>query len=373
MTARTRAPRAIETVLRRASSIPPASVAILVFLASYSCALLPRTPPIEGPAPVASLERVTLGGVEQTMLVRGADTSKPILLFVHGGPGMVGVPLEHAMRYLEDDFIVVTYDQRGAGKSGSIEDGAAPIGRYVDDLVELERLLVARFGKERVYLVGHSWGSLVAMLAVKQEPALVAAYIGVGHVVSTIEQEALSYRFAVDRARETRNSRALAELSSVAPPYLGEDGRLRMEDLALQRKWLELLGGVWYDYRKMGNKDMLGVYFSAREYSIVDWMEVERRAKYATVATWNESMAIDLRVDAARIEAPAYFFTGRRDYNTPHELISDYYRSLDAPAGKDFVWFERSGHVPFMEEPERFHAELLRVVAETEAARTRPY
>src|SRR5687767_12203802 len=137
--------------------------------------LPPATPALDGPDPIAALERVVLGGAEQTLLVRGRDRGKPALLYVHGGPGFAQISIaRHYSEELERHFVVVHWDQRGAGASCQGADfSALTQERLVADLVELAEQLRARFG--RVYLLGHSWGTVIGALAVQQRPELFAA------------------------------------------------------------------------------------------------------------------------------------------------------------------------------------------------------
>jgi pimeloyl-ACP methyl ester carboxylesterase len=120
-----------------------------------------RTPAIHQPRSVASLERVRISGVDQYILVRGNDASLPVLLFLHGGPGMPAMYLAHSFqRELEKEFVVVQWDRRGAGKSYR-EDISSTLTteQLVADTVELTNVLRARFHQDKIYLVGHSWGT----------------------------------------------------------------------------------------------------------------------------------------------------------------------------------------------------------------------
>ena len=343
----------------------PAVIACLLLMILFSSCVIRYTPEIEQPTSVSSLEYITIGGVRQLFLIRGSDLSRPILLFLHGGPGMPGIPMEHAMRDLEEDFILVFYDQRGAGRSEPRTIESVGIDRYVADAEEVVTMLLRRFDKDRLYLVGHSWGSSLGLRVAANIPELLYAYIGVGRVINGPEQERISYDFVVRRATELHDEQCLAAMATIHPPYYDESGRLRMEDLALERTWLERMGGVWFDYETFGNRDMVRTMLGCTEYTLLDFRDTERRAKAATVSTWSDQMATDYVRQIPRIEVPVYFFEGRSDYNVPFELAREYYETLDAPGGKHWVWFDRSGHVPFLEESDKFRDEMRRVVSET--------
>ena len=150
-------------------------VAIILLFLSRSF-----TPKIRGADSIASLEKIRLGGIEQIVLIRSKDVSNPILLFLHGGPGSPLMPFAHVSdRELEKEFIVVHWDQRGAGKSYSKNTNPAnlTIEHYLSDTHELIRYLCERFGKEKVFLLGHSWGSYLGIMTTHRHPELLHAYI----------------------------------------------------------------------------------------------------------------------------------------------------------------------------------------------------
>src|SRR5579864_528927 len=142
------------------------------------------TPAIHGPSSIASLERIRIGGVDQYILIRGNDSSLPILLFLHGGPGMPAMYLAHSFQHeLEKDFVVVQWDRRAAGKSYR-EDISSTLTneQLVADTVELTNVLRARFHQDKIYLVGHSWGTYLGMLVIARHPELYHAYVGIGQL-----------------------------------------------------------------------------------------------------------------------------------------------------------------------------------------------
>ena len=215
---------------------------LLVLLALW--ALVPAgTAPLEGERAIAALERVSLGGVEQTILVRGHDRTKPVLLFVHGGPGFGQLPIAAGYSdQLGRHFVVVHWDQRGAGASCAGTDFAAITReQIVADAIELSEQLARRFGGGgKIFLLGHSWGSVVGALAAQQRPELFHAYVGLGQVVNGRRNEELSLQFVRDEARRRADREALAELERIQPPYRTP------EELFTQRRWLNAYRGSIY-------------------------------------------------------------------------------------------------------------------------------
>ena len=225
------------------------------------------------------------------------------------------------------------------------------------DTHELVQWLRRRFGAEKIYLLGHSWGSILGTIAVQRHPELFYAYIGLGQVVNMKRNEEISYRFVVDRGTAENNEEALAELGEIRPPYRNTD------ELRTQRKWLRYYrgdlaeGGVMW---RLAPRLILSPEYTLFEkvfYLPCLYNSVER--------TWEDLEGIDFLESTHSLDVPVYFFTGRHDYNTPFELVEEYVALLDAPH-KEIVWFEESAHMACFEEPDRFQDELIdRVLAET--------
>jgi pimeloyl-ACP methyl ester carboxylesterase len=327
-------------------------------LALASCA---KTPPMKTPNGIASLEKVKLGGVEQWILIRGQDSSNPVLLFLHGGPGSPEMPLEHHFGAgLEEHFVVVHWDQRGAGKSYSprIPAETMTIEQFVSDTHELAELLRQRLGAEKTYLVGHSWGTLLGTKVVQRYPELFYAYIGIGQCVDMQRNESISYQFVMDEARKRNNSTALRQLEKIGPPPYDN-----LRELGTQRKWLTRFGGGITREGKFS--PLIKIAIKAPEYTPADFLKYLYGNYYGSKHLEDEVMTINFLEQVPRLDVPVYFFEGRHDYNTPWELVQEYYDRLGAPQGKQLIWFENSAHSPNLEEPEKFVEELLKVVEDT--------
>ncbi len=311
---------------------------------------------------IESMEMVSLGGVEQQIYVRGEDRDNPVLLFLHGGPGFSEmVPVRHYNRELEEHFVVVNWDQRGSGKSFShhVPPESMNLQQIVDDALELTRKLRRRFNASRIYLVGHSWGSIVGVHAVDRHPEYYCAYVGVGQAVNFIEAENISYEFTLRRARELGEHDAMRELQEIGPPpYPSADSG----EMGVQRKWLFRFGGEVYEesnnFRYL--LDLLRLHLFAPEYSVADIINLVRGGNQSSRLMWEDLLAVDLPEQVPQLEVPVYFFTGRHDYVTVYEKVQEYYETLNA-AHKEIVWFDSSAHSPNFEEPEKFVGEMLRV------------
>lgn len=341
------------------------AVAVAIFsLVAWHAVTHGRTPPIVDergavvPGSVASLERMQLGGVPQSVLIRGRSTRNPVLLFLHGGPGMSAMYLAHAwQRPLEDAFTVVQWDRRGVGKSyfGDIPPHYLTVRRLLDDTYELANILRGRFAQERILLVGHSWGSYLGMLAVRERPDLFRAYVGVGQMTGPGRGDTAAARLQAEFIRREAARRGVSE----ATRELDALGRSVVE------KWLFRFGGEVHDATSWWPLLRLGL--EAPEYTLGDVLRIPKGLRLYERAMTYDVPADTLRVDVTAVRVPIYIIAGRWDETSPSELAERYFRALRAPK-KGFFWFERSAHFPFLEEPARFAAVLRQVAADNPPA-----
>lgn len=309
------------------------------------------------PRGVQETFEATLGGARQVVNVRGADRDNPILVFVHGGPGAVEMPFAWTFqRPWEDFFTVVQYDQRGAGRSYRLADPQAlaptlTIDRYRDDAIELIELLRKRYGKRKVVLVGHSWGSVVGLSVATKRPDLLHAYVGMGQYIDPVGGERASYDWTLAQARRTGNAEAIRDLEALEP-YPGD---FAIEKIDAERKWAVHYGGLF-----AGRSDGQ-FYFDAARIS-PEYTPADRKA-------WSEGSAYTVKIVApqlsgvtfatlGRLDCPVFMFVGRHDWLVPAAITSDWLARVQAPR-KRTIWFENSAHMMMVEEPGRTLAALL--------------
>jgi pimeloyl-ACP methyl ester carboxylesterase len=322
----------------------------------------PRIDPRRHPSGLAALERVPVNGTRQWVLLRAEDVANPVLLFVHGGPGTSQLTLmRRNTRPLERHFIVVNWDQRRAGKSfaAGADAGAMTMGQFVDDIVALSAQLAVRFRKERILLVGHSWGSAIGMLAVSRRPDLFSAYVGIGQVSCVAASEALSYQWTLDQARRASDTAAIATLRAIGPPpYAGPGWRSRF---MTARRLLGRYGGEYHGSSNGAFGIVLKNLVVSREYTLVDRINFFRGIFQSLDALFPEMYRTDLFAEVPEVNVPVYFCLGRHDFEVPSALSAQYFEVLKAPR-KQLVWFERSAHMPNTEERDAFNAFMVRVV-----------
>lgn len=303
-----------------------------------------------------SIEPVELGGLRQWIALRSQDTTKPILLFLHGGPGGARIASSRKpQQELEKDFIVVDWDQRGAGRSYSsaLNSDEMRIELFVSDAEELAQILLRRFGQQKLFLVGHSWGSVIGIQLAARRPDLIAAYVGIGQVVDMMRGEEISYRFTLNEAKRRGVTKAVAQLTKIgAPPYT--DHRA----VVVQRKWLGRFGGQTHGGSTLG---LMLKNLSWRDLSLFGVYGLIRGTVFSLKNLQEQLNAVDILQAAPELDMPVFFCCGRYDYTVPFELVTHYAATLRAPK-KTLVWFDRSAHSPNLEETlafQRFCATYL--------------
>ena len=317
---------------------------------------------IEAPNGVQESYRTRIGGIDQWVNVRGQDRDNPVILFVHGGPASPLTPtLWQFQRPLEEYFTMVTYDQRGAGKTFVANDEAKVadtihIPNYVDDVIAMASDVRACYGKRKVILMAHSWGTIIAMQAALKRPDLFYAYIGVGQVINVRENERISFDFAMATAKAKNNAEAVREMEAIAP-YPG-DQPITRERIIAARKWAQYYGGLTA-YRDEST------YFYRAPLLSPEYTDAERCAVDAgNVFTLGRILPEFLAVDMSGVREfpiPVLMFMGRHDYTTPSEPTEAWLKRVKAPY-KQGVWFEHASHMVPWEEPGKLLVSLVQYV-----------
>ena len=199
---------------------------------------LGSTPPFQGPngeivpGSIAEIRYLHLGGLEQWVMIRGENTENPLLITLHGGPGFPETRLFRTFNApLEKAFTVVYWEQRGTGKSfdPKIPKSSMTVEQFIADLDELVEVLRGRFGKDKVAIYGHSWGSALGVLYASRFPDKVAAYVGAGQVGDWPASEAICYEFS-GTPRQPQSYSAAPWHRSSATHWTRADGTGQMAD-----------------------------------------------------------------------------------------------------------------------------------------------
>jgi len=342
-----------ETFMARTAVITAlVAVSVLAVLLSQWFA---TTPPILGadgqplPGSIAELTAVELNGRNQWMTIRGHDVDKPVLLFLAGGPG--GSQLASTRKNLgglEEHFVVVNWDQPGAGKSYRAADFATLTPeQYIADAHELTLYLRERFGEEKIYILGESWGNILGVWLVQRYPEQYHALAGAAQMVAFLETDTYDYELALQIAEERGDSGKVEALQRQGPPpYYGDGVAMKVVEYVMYLSaYMNRNPEIHSNYDTFGD-------IAAPEYGLYDKVNYVRGLLQTMNVLWPQLWELDFREQAPRLEVPVYFLEGRHDVNAPPYLAENYLQRLEAPH-KELVWFEHSGHSPWVEESEK--------------------
>lgn len=294
---------------------------------------------------------VNINGVEQGMFIKSKDVKNPVLLYLHGGMPEYFL----TQRYptcLENYFTVVWWEQRGSGLSysASIRPETMTLEQMISDTKEVTNWLRKRFGKEKIYLMGHSGGTFIGIQVAAQAPELYYAYIGVAQMSYQLKSEKLAYEYMLERFKEKRERSMVRKLETASVTLMNGTPD---EYLALRDKAMHNLGiGTTRDM----NSVITGIFFpslTCREYTLTEKIKMWRgKSRSGVSLLWNKMLETDLTKRVTELKLPVYFFHGIYDYTVSYTLAKEYFDLLKAPI-KGFYTFEQSAHSPLFEEPEK--------------------
>jgi pimeloyl-ACP methyl ester carboxylesterase len=306
--------------------------ALLMVVAVAACVSTPKADP-----PGKRIEEanfLTIGGIEQWVTIRGDDDHKPVLLLIHGGPGDVQSPFVSAYSPYEHDFVLVQWDQRGGGKTfGKLGDKTPDLTleRQVADGIELAEALNIRFPKNRVILLGHSWGTIIGTGMVRKRPDLFDAYVGTGQVASWAALVNHQYDVILAAARKAGDAAAVTRLETMGRPdptdlprYFSIAPLVRVNQPEADKAWFASL------------RTMQGV-------TAADLAQGAQGMNYSGGKLAGTLVHVDLTKTAPSFPIPWFVIHGSEDLNTPLGAARAYFEAMKAPK-KDFVVIEGAGH-----------------------------
>ncbi|MGZ0151471.1 alpha/beta fold hydrolase [Kribbella sp. WER1] len=305
---------------------------------------------------------LSAGGVDHWVYARGHDRANPVILFIHGGPASPLAPVcWQFQRPVEEYFTVVTYDQRAAGRTLRTVDpetiaDTLTIAQYVADAIELAEQVRDRYGVEKLILLGHSWGTIIATRAALDRPDLFHAYVGIGQIVDARANEELCFEYALAQAREHNHAEALEQLASIAP-YPGDEPVTR-ERIIIARDWAQYRGGL-SAYRDSSPYFFLAPLLSP-EYTVAEAEAMGEGNVFTLGRVLDEMLTVDF-TGVTEFPIPVVMFLGRHDYTTPTAPVAAWFEAVEAPY-KQAIWFEHSAHLAPWEEPGKFLISLVTYV-----------
>ena len=327
------------------SKIITAAVVITLGIVVGGCAFK-NDPPRE----ISAINRIEIGGLSQAYRERGVSSDLPLLLFLHGGPGVPDMPLARITAELEKDFIVIHWDQRGAGKTFNPTNppGGMNVNQFANDALELTDHLLTKHNRKKLHLVGFSFGSLVGMEIVHRRPEKFITYTSIAQFVDIPASEIILKQEALARAQQAGDTRALQTLRKFGPT--GDD--THKQEAIINKVAENLVSenvanpfGMW---------DYLGTALFSGIYTPYEVGKTIIGRRYSGESLAEELYDIDLRKTVRRIEVPSTFLLARWDTLLSANLAKDYIDALSAPSGKRIIWFEKSGHSMHLEQPQKF-------------------
>jgi len=292
---------------------------------------------------------INVNGVEQGMFIKSKDTSRPVLLYLHGGMPDYFLTQRYPTG-LENYFTVVWWEQRGSGISYSadIPPETMTPEQMISDTLEVTNYLRHRFGKEKIYLMGHSGGTFIGIQAAARAPELYYAYIGVAQISDQLKSERLAYEYMLAQFKENGNSKMVRKLEA-APVTITDgspDAYRSLRDVAMHSLGI----GTTHDMKSV----ITGVFIpslTSQEYTLMEKVNMWHGKLQAGISfMWDEMIATYLSNQVTELDIPVYFFEGIYDYTCSYTEAKSYFEKLKAPI-KGFYTFEQSAHSPIFEEP----------------------
>lgn len=304
-------------------------------------------------------EFVTVGGIKQWISIRGRHKDNPILLFLHGGPGFTVSPVSYYyMKDWEEFFTVVQWDQRGAGKTFQANDPnivgpTMTLDRMVKDAEELVTYLRSTYGKKRIVLMGHSFGTILGTKLAQRRPDLFYVYVGMGQFVDAAKSEKMGFDATLSAARAANNAKAISELESIAPFPDPSRPERDKQNLGKERFWLATYGGYyWHGVGHFNEVAALSPTYTADDLKARDHAQ-----RFSIDRLWGTLGKISLSKDK-KFSCPVLIFQGRHDLGTSAFLAAEWFEHIQAPS-KRLVWFENSSHMVYEEEPGKLLVALV--------------
>jgi pimeloyl-ACP methyl ester carboxylesterase len=303
---------------------------------------------------------VTINGTVQWITIRGRDLHNPILLFIHGGPAAPEMPTSWTFQNgWEDFFTVVQWDQRGAGKSYGANDPARigptiTVAQMEADSEAMVAYLRGTYHKDKIFVMGHSWGTILGLNLARKHPEWLYAYVGMGQMIDTPRSERLDYEATLQKAEAAHNAQAVKELRAIAP-YPEADGSMPLDKIGTERKWSIIFGGLSY------GRDSYGYYDHAAalspDYTDSDVANIDKGSALTLPQLLKGFSAFDATKETD-FSCPIVIFAGRHDETTSSVVVADWFQHVRAPYRK-LVWFENSAHMMQIEEPGRVLMHLV--------------
>ena len=294
-----------------------------------------------------------INGAKQGMFIKSKNLDNPIILYLHGGMPDYFLT-EKYPTHLEDNFTIVWWEQRNCGISynSNTSGKITSLEQLVDDTIELTEYLLKRFGKEKIYLMGHSGGTFLGVYVIDKMPGLYYAYIGIAQMSDQISSEKIAYEYILNHYKETKNQKMIEYFQSIS---FNDQNKTPEKYLKIRDIEMHKLGiGTMRNIKNIITDLFLpSLYFS--EYTIPEKFDLwYGKSKSGISQNWEKMTHTNLIETRNNFKIPVYFFHGLYDYTCSYELAKKYFEKINAPL-KGFYTFDQSAHSPLFEEPEKIN------------------
>ena len=296
---------------------------------------------------------IEVNGIKEQLSIRGENQSNPVILFLHGGPGSPTGCFDYRWEpYLNDQFTIVTYAQRGCGRT-YYDNPNAEISRklVLQDIDKTVDYLRERFGQEKIIIMGHSWGTLIGTLYVQDHPEKVSSYIGVGQVVNTFAGEDIAFNEVLRRATEADDTEYVTKITKAYKAFCVAhkvDNNFilyrSMEPKYLKGDKEETVTKMYLRAATSPNLNLQDIKWYLVDSSKVLMEEDNPLLQDLFIFDANEML---------NYQVPMYFISGGNDYTTPFSAVQSYYEKITAP-DKNLIIIDGAGHNTFMDLPKEF-------------------
>lgn len=344
-------------------------VFLIIFTGSYLTQRIVKTPIFKDEQgnrltnSIAEFCRIPINGDKHALLIRGKSLDNPILLFLHAGPSLSETGLMRNFNpELEEHYTMVYYEMRGSAKSFSLFQNyikTFTTEQLLDDIHKVTQYLKTRFKKDKIAILGHSFGAGFGALTAATYPDDYSCFISVGVGANPTKMNKLSYAWTLKMAHEEKNEKAIAELKQLDQYWLLKNRKEYIPKMIKHKKWVG-----YYDGQLIGQNGFMGFVIKnmrCKEYGIFDYFPFYLGMMKCANASFDIMVSTDLCKQASNINTPVVFIAGKKDFNAVPEMIEEFYEAIKSPS-KKIYWFENSAHFPHIEENKKFQDIMINEV-----------
>ena len=290
-----------------------------------------------------------INGIEQYLFHAGTKYDNPVMLFLHGGPGFAESTLSYIFQEKwEEIFTVIHWDQRGAGKTLTKNPDQHPtIDLLLEDLLEIIQYLKGKYHKQKIILFGHSWGTILGSIFIKKHPEEISYYIGTGQVINMFENEHVGYEKVKELASRANDKKSLRKLEALGD-YPGDNHGIAFKNKSAK---LRAVQGK-YNLAATGNTSAILALIKSPIFKLSDitaLMKMDKPNK-EVIEFWSK---FDLRSESSEYKMPIYYVLGENDWQTPHVISEEYFKTIEAPRKKIYL-IPDAGHMTMVDRPDLF-------------------